>query len=171
MIHYFAYGSNLHPIRLRERVPSAKLIGGVTLDSHHLIFHKRSNDRSSKCNIFETGSATDVVHGAIYEIAPEHKSDLDRFEGKGSGYIDIQIKLRHQEQQYLCFTYLAQQSHIADNLKPYHWYKEMVVLGANYLGFPDAYVSSIVSIESTEDPEHNRRLEKEALLEKMRNFR
>ena len=171
MIHYFAYASNLHPMRLKERVPSAKLIGMTTLDSHRLTFHKRSVDGSSKCNIFDTGSATDVVHGAVYEIALEHKSDLDRFEGKGSGYIDNQIILSHKEQEYLCFTYVAQLSHIVDNLKPYHWYKEPIVLGANYLGFPDAYVSSVVSVESTEDPDQHRRLEKEALLHKMKSFR
>ena len=171
MIHYFAYGSNLHPMRLMERVPSAKLIGTATLDDHCLTFHKRSNDGSSKCNMFETRGASDEIHGAIYEISPEHKSILDGFEGKGYGYIDNQIKLSHQDHEYLCFTYLAQQSHIVDNLKPYHWYKEMVVLGSKYLGFPEAYVSSIDSVESTEDPDHNRMLEKEALLGKMRNFR
>lgn len=170
MIHYFAYGSNLHPMRLVKRVPSAKLIGTETLDGHRLTFHKRSNDGSSKCNMFETGGASDKIHGAIYEITPEHKSILDGFEGKGYGYIDNQIILSHQAHEYPCFTYLAQQSHIVDNLKPYHWYKEMVVLGSKYLGFPEAYIASIDSVESTGDPDHNRMLENEALLGRMRNF-
>ena len=171
MIHYFAYGSNLHPVRLMDRVPSARLIGVANLDRHRLTFHKRSkDDGSSKCNILESSSATDVVHGAIYEIASEHKSDLDGFEGKGFGYIDNQIGLVYQEREYPCFTYLAQKSHIVDNLKPYHWYKEMVLLGARYLSFPDEYVSSIDFVESIEDPENDRRRENQALLEKMRNY-
>ena len=171
MIHYFAYGSNLHPIRLLHRVPSARLIGLANLDRHRLTFHKRSHDGSSKCNIFETGKASDTVHGAIYEIASEHRSDLDRFEGKGFGYTDSQIRLNYQEEEYLCFTYFAQQSHIEANLKPYHWYKEMVLLGARHLSFPDEYVSSINFIDSIEDPESNRRMVNEELLEKMRNYR
>ncbi len=171
MIHYFAYGSNLHPIRLSERVPSAKLVGVVELIHHRLTFHKKSIDGSSKCNLFNTGSASDSVHGAIYELATEHKELLDNFEGEGSGYIDNQFVVRHQVKEYNCFTYLAQQSHIVDNLRPYHWYKELVVLGAKYLGFPNAYIASIESIISVEDTDDQRRKGMEVLLQKVRNFR
>jgi hypothetical protein len=66
MIHYFAYGSNLHPVRLIERVPSANLVGVIGLSKHRLAFQKRSKDGSSKCNLFQTGSASDLVYGAIY---------------------------------------------------------------------------------------------------------
>ena len=38
MIHYFAYGSNLYPMRLSERVSSANLIGGVELENYLLAF-------------------------------------------------------------------------------------------------------------------------------------
>lgn len=87
MIYYFAYGSNLHPTRLMERVPSAEFIGVATHPSHRLTFHKKSNDGSSKCNMYNSGSETDLIYGAIYKLKPEHKDELDRFEGKGCGYI------------------------------------------------------------------------------------
>ena len=102
---------------------------------------------------------------------PEHKNDLDRFEGKGYGYIDNQIVLNHDGTEYTCFTYLAQQSHIVDNLKPYHWYKKLVVLGAYYLGFPDSYISSIEAVASIEDPDPKRRKEKDLLIESIINYR
>ena len=38
MIHYFAYGSNLYPMPLSERVFSANLIGGVELENYLLAF-------------------------------------------------------------------------------------------------------------------------------------
>ena len=41
MIHYFAYGSNLHPLRLTDRVHCADLVGSVELASHQLAFHKQ----------------------------------------------------------------------------------------------------------------------------------
>ena len=119
MIHYFAYGSNLHPARLKERVPSAELVGVVELACHCLAFHKRSNDESAKCNIAYTGVGSDSVHGAIYTLHPEHKTILDSFEG--SGYTDERINLLHEGNEYTCFTYFARESHIVDNLKPYHW--------------------------------------------------
>lgn len=171
MIHYFAYGSNLHPLRLTERVPSADLLGVVKQTHHRLSFHKKSNDGSSKCNLFNSGSGADSVYGAIYTLDPEHKSLLDGFEGNGYGYTDQQIKLNHKGREFTCFTYIAQQSHIIDNLGPYHWYKQLVVLGAKHLQFPESYIHSIESIASIEDPDSARKKEKEELIEKIINYR
>jgi hypothetical protein len=171
MIHYFAYGSNLHPMRLMERVPSSKLVAVVKHSHHSLAFHKKSNDGSSKCNLFSTGSESDLVYGAIYKLKSEHKNELDKFEGKGYGYIDSQITLVHEGKEYTCFTYIAQQSHIVDNLKPYHWYKQLIVLGARHLQFPDLYISSIGSVGSVEDLDLKRRKEKEVLIENMIKYR
>ena len=169
MIYYFAYGSNLHPVRLIERVPSAELVGVARHPNHKLVFHKKSNDDSSKCNMLNSGSG--LVYGAIYKLKPEHKNELDRFEGVGCGYIDNQITLERNEIEYNCFTYLAQKSHIVGNLKPYHWYKKLVVLGAKYLDFPDTYLSSIEAVDSIEDPDPIRRREREALIERVINYR
>ena len=168
---YFAYGSNLHPMRLGERVPSAELLGTATQPGHRLVFHKKGHDGSGKCNMFESGSESDQVFGAIYSLNPEHKDDLDRFEGEGYGYIDNQIMRSHDENNYTCFTYLARQSHIVDSLKPYHWYKALVILGANYLGFPDSYIASIEAVTSMEDPDPKRREERELLIECIMNYR
>lgn len=171
MLHYFAYGSNLHPVRLMARVPSAELVDVVELDRHRLLFHKKSNDGSGKCNLLHTATESDSVYGAIYKIEGEHKRVLDRFEGKGYGYMDEQIKLQYQGKEYDCFAYFAQQAHIEENLKPYHWYKDLVVLGAKYLQFPDTYISAIESIESVKDNDENRVLENDILIEKIINYR
>jgi hypothetical protein len=154
-----------------ERVPSAELVGVAKHPNYTLTFHKKSNDGSSKCNMFNSDSESDMIYGAIYKIKPEHKNELDRFEGKGYGYIDNQITLNNNGNGYTCFTYLAQQSHIFDNLKPYHWYKKLVILGARYLEFPDSYISSIEAVESMKDPDPTRRNEKEKLIESIINYR
>jgi len=171
MIFYFAYGSNLHPVRLKERVPSAELVGVATHSAHKLSFDKKSHDGSSKCNIYNSGSDSDLIYGAIYKLKPEHKAVLDRFEGKGKGYIDHSIVLNHNGAEVSCFTYLAQQSHIVDNLKPYHWYKKLVLLGAQYLDFPENYISLITAIDSMRDPDSTREKETQQLIQRMRNYR
>ena len=170
MLYYFAYGSNLHPVRLRERVPSAQLVGVIELNQHRLAFHKKGRDESSKCNLVHTGEESDGVYGAIYQIDSAHKYALDSSEGKGYGYIDRQIMLQYQEQNYNCFTYFAQQSHIVEKLKPFHWYKQLVLLGARYLNFSDSYLFSIESIESVEDPDEKRSKKYERLIEKISNY-
>jgi len=171
MIHYFAYGSNLHPVRLIERVPSARLVCAAELAQHKLSFHKKSRDGSSKCNLYKTESDPDIVHGAIYEIDPRHKESLDKFEGNGFGYFDSPILIKNKGIEYNCFTYLARCSHIADNVIPYHWYKQLVVLGARYLQFPDIYISSIEANESMQDPDEGRKIENAKLIERVINYR
>jgi len=156
-------------MRLIERVPSADLIGVAKHPNHKLTFHKKSNDGSSKCNMFN--SESDLIYGAIYKLNTEHKNDLDRFEGKGYGYLDSQITLDYNGNEYTCFTYLAQQSHIVSNLKPYHWYKELVILGAQYLEFPGPYISSIKAVDSIQDSDSKRRKEKEILVENIISYR
>lgn len=171
MIYYFAYGSNLHPLRLKERVPSAELVGVAKNPCHKLIFHKRGRDDSAKCNMRNTGHESDLVCGAIYKLNPEHKDELDRFEGNGYGYVDKEITLEHNGDEHTCFTYIAQQSYIVGSLKPYHWYKKLVIMGARYLDFPSYYISSIEAVESIEDPDHERRLENKELIERISRYR
>jgi gamma-glutamylcyclotransferase (GGCT)/AIG2-like uncharacterized protein YtfP len=169
MIYYFAYGSNLHPGRLAERVPSADLVGIACYPNHQLIFHKKGKDSSAKCNMLD--SETGRTYGAIYRLDPAHKNKLDQIEGNGYGYLDHRIMLVHGEAEYSCFTYLAEQSHVVDGLKPFHWYKELVILGARYLNFPGPYIASIEAVESMDDPVASRMKEKEALIERISSIR
>lgn len=170
MMYYFAYGSNLHPVRLVERVPSARLVGTATYPSHRLVFHKRSHDGSSKCTMLSSGSESDQVYGAVYQLSPEHKAALDRYEGCGQGYLDTQVSLRQDGKTISCFTYLAQSSHLDEHLKPYHWYKELVIAGAQFFAFPESYISRIEIIESMDDPDQERRSENEQLLDRIMKY-
>jgi len=158
-------------MRLLERVPSANLLDVIELDKHRLAFQKRGRDGSSKCNLVHTGGESDGVCGAIYQMDSAHKQALDCFEGNGNGYHDSQLTVELHGKEYSCFTYFAQQSYIENNLKPYHWYKNLVVLGAKHLQFPDGYVRSIELIESVEDPDETRRERHNLLIEKIVNFR
>jgi len=169
MIDYFAYGSNLHPLRLRERVPSAELVGVAALPGHRLVFHKKSDDGSSKCNLVNTNVETDLIHGAIYQIDPGDKPRLDRYEGKG--YREEQVSLTIQGDEYVCFAYVAQPSHIVSGLPPYHWYKALVMLGAEYLAFPAPYLAALDAVESMEDPDPQRGQAMERLIEAILNSR
>jgi len=136
-----------------------------------MAFQKRGRDGSSKCNLVHTGGESDGVCGAIYQMDSAHKQALDCFEGNGNGYHDSQLTVELHGKEYSCFTYFAQQSYIENNLKPYHWYKNLVVLGAKHLQFPDVYVRSIELIESGEDPDETRRERHNLLIEKIVNFR
>lgn len=168
---YFAYGSNLHPVRLRERISSARLLTTGHLDGYRLAFHKKGQDGSGKCNLFRTGHVFDRVHGAIYTLNQAHKAELDRFEGNGMGYIDQQLEIESAVGTRTCFTYIAQLGHIDDALLPYHWYKQLVREGAHFLNFHSSYISKIDGTPSLPDPHLQRHAEHQALIERIQSYR
>ena len=144
---YAAYGSNLHPVRLAKRLASAKLIGTAHLEQWSLCFHKRSKDQSGKCSIISDPGG---VHFAVFDISAGDKLILDEIEGVGQGYSAISLDVPIFG---TCASYIAEQGYIDDSLLPYGWYKELVLAGARFHGFPDQYVAQIESVRASEDPD------------------
>lgn len=148
---YAAYGSNLHPDRLRRRVSSASFIGTGLLPGYGLKFHKLSrNDGSGKCNIVAGGSG---VHIAIFELAESDRARLDRCEGLGFGYDHHTVQV---DSYGACATYIAADNAIDDSLAPLDWYKEYVLRGAQFHGFPLEYISALERQAAVMDPDHDR---------------
>jgi gamma-glutamylcyclotransferase len=169
-LKYFAYGSNLHPVRLQQRVPQSEFLCVATLAGYRLCFHKRAGDGSGKCNIFYTGDGDDLVHGAIYQLPIHQRYILDRYEGVGYGYEIEHMEVSTADRVHKVFAYVAQESHIDNDLLPYHWYKELVARGARHHRMPQHYISRIDAVASIPDQEHSRRQENESLLETIRNY-
>jgi len=166
-IYCVAYGSNLHPIRMEERVPSARVLGVVNLPELRLAFHKRSNDGSGKCLLHESRASVDHAYGVLYELDPAQKAGLDAAEGSGKGYFEQQVRVPLNGMDYPSFIYMASSTHIDNSLLPYHWYKSLVLVGARFHGLPVEYIATIESVGSIEDPDPVRRQKNEDLLRKM----
>ena len=146
-MRYAAYGSNLHSRRLRERISSAKLINTSFLPDWSLRFHKRSLDKSAKCNIVSGGNG---IHIAIFDISLADKATLDRIEGLGTGYAEVSLAVPDIG---VCMSYVAEDSFIDSSLAPYDWYKELVLLGACAHGFPVDYTDKIRAVSACQDPD------------------
>ncbi|CAN5872561.1 hypothetical protein BH11PSE3_BH11PSE3_08890 [soil metagenome] len=150
---YFAYGSNMSTARLRERMPSCKPIGTATLPGHVLRFHKRSTDKSGKCNAF-AGGVDDSVIGVLFSFDPSERAKLDEAEGAGSGYEHkLVMVVNDKGLRRKVLTYLATSDYIDDSLKPYDWYKYFVLAGGTEHGLPSEYIANFIeSVEAIEDP-------------------
>lgn len=150
-MHYFAYGSNMSISRLKKRVPSAKFLGCHRLTEHDLRFHKTSKDGSGKCDAYFTSHPEDVVYGALFEIDEIEKAALDKAEGLGFGYNQKQVIVISNDNSFTeAVTYIA--SSIDDSLKPYSWYMNHVLVGAQEISLPLTYIETkIKNIETTED--------------------
>ena len=129
--------------RLHERVPSALAIGIGKLVGHTLRWDKRSGwDGSGKCDAEATGRQEDVVWGVVFELDPEEKAALDQAEGLGAGYLEKTV------------MYYANDKDAS--LRPYHWYKALVIAGAREHGLPASYRSRLQLVVTVSDPNPGR---------------
>lgn len=148
----FAYGTNMLTARLQERCQSAKPIGVGELKGHELRWHKRSADGSGKCDIPPSTDPAAVVLGVLYEISLDEESALDEAEGLGKGYVKITVQARYNGTDIAAKAYQA--TAVDESLRPYTWYRALVVAGAREHGLPADYVAQLAAAPALED--HNR---------------
>jgi hypothetical protein len=166
-LHYLAYGSNLHPLRLAARVPSARPLGVVEMPGYALAFHKRSIDGSGKCLMYTEQGAHRKMYGVLYEFEVREKAGLDALEGKGKGYIEQFVQFPLNGETYTPYVYVAQASHVDASLIPYDWYKGLVLVGAKYHKLPEDYIAEIDATPSKPDPDTKRSRENEDLIKRL----
>lgn len=143
---YFAYGSNLLFSRMRDRVPSARLLERARLPGVRLVFDKRGRDGSGKANLREAHGSS--VWGVLYAIEPAGWEALDRHEG---GYARVAVEAVGEEGElHAAATYVAQ-VFTADAV-PFDWYQKLVIEGAREHGLPPAYLAALESVPRRPDP-------------------
>lgn len=164
---YLAYGSNLHPLRLQARVPSARPVRTVPVPGERLRFNKRSGvDDSAKATLDRHPEA--VAWGVLFEMDLDERPHLDAAESLGAGY-DIEFRLLEIDGQGLeVFTYRAQPEYLDDTAVPFQWYRDLVLEGARHHGFPEAYIRRIASLGTQHDPDVTRAHRHATLLEQIR---
>lgn len=150
----FAYGSNMLTERMTRRASSARPIAPAFLERFALRWHKRSKDGSGKCSIEETGRHEDVVWGVLYELNSADKIKLDEFEGLGKGYGERRVTVSSQGKNHSVLAYYA--TSVDPNVRPYSWYREMVVAGAREHGLPTEYIRSLEAKSAIDDPDKER---------------
>lgn len=148
-------------LRACDRAPSATPVGTGFIAGRRLTFDKVSTDGSGKCDAEPTSNPTDRVYGVLYEIAASEKTSLDRAEGVGSGYREESVIVVTGAQRYNATTYIATAKN--HTLRPYHWYKALVIAGAIEHRLPAAYVEWLRTCESQADPDARRHADNELL--------
>jgi hypothetical protein len=164
---YLAYGSNLHPVRLHQRIGAASLEGRVELPGYRLVFQKRGRDGSGKCNLRLTDAPGDRVFAVVYSLAPQQVILLDHFEGAGYRQKHLMAEVCGQARRV--FTYIAPDQHCDPLLRPFGWYRELVLCGALYHRFPSSYLELLQQVPFIEDKDPVRREANRLLLARMRS--
>jgi gamma-glutamylcyclotransferase (GGCT)/AIG2-like uncharacterized protein YtfP len=150
----FAYGSNMPTARIRARCPSAVTMGVAELRGYELRWHKASNDKSGKADIVESDVDGASVFGLLYKISPDDKAALDRAEGRGNGYEEVQVTVLHNGTEATVTAYKA--TNIDQKLLPYTWYTALAAFGAKEHALPEAYIAQIEAVPAVKDPDQAR---------------
>lgn len=140
---YLAYGSNLHPRRLEERVGDVRLITSTQLRDWSLRFDKRGGDGSAKANLHPAPGSGQSVGVALYELTLDQVRILDRYEGCGRGYETISLSISVDGDVLSSFAYLAPSQWLSDQLLPFDWYVALIREGARFHGFESAVLRKL----------------------------
>ena len=162
---YFAYGSNMLEQRLKERVGSALPFSNAWIRGYEVRFRKISIDGSGKADLVETGDLEDIVHGVVYQFDPADWHALDKHEGAtgtNPGYDRVPIQVHTDSGSRDVTTYLARRGRIDESLKPYTWYRDLILCGAEQHGLPEDYRQKIENTMDIPDPDENRKEKREA---------
>ena len=82
---YFAYGSNLNHIQMKDRCIGAKYIKKYTLNGYKLCFsHKTNLSIYGHANIIKNKKSK--VYGALWNINKKDEKELDWYEGVDYNY-------------------------------------------------------------------------------------
>jgi gamma-glutamylcyclotransferase len=147
---YFAYGSNLHPDRLGERLGRVECLGVGRLVDWRLTFEKEGCDGSGKCDVVPDADGFSVW-GALYKLSLEQFTVLDEFEGRG--YERRRITVEGEAGAVSTETYVAVPALRKSGLWPFDWYRDLVLAGALHHGFEAGYCEAIEQTVAVPDPD------------------
>ena len=168
--YYFAYGSNMLEKRLKARCPSAVFVGSAYVCGYILQFSKRSKDCSGKATIVESKGSHEKLYGALFEIDKGELDNLDKAEGPGYERQDDFIVVKtDNDQEIEVTTYFAKPGATGEHLRPYNWYKQLVLWGAIEAKLPGHYLARLISIEADRDPDGERTKKMLVVLEGIAN--
>jgi len=142
---YFAYGSNLHAPRMRERIPSARALGAHLLEGFRFTLDKPSRDGSAKANLHAQADAR--VWGAVYRLDPADWPALDACE---PGYRRQRVRLRGEDAEREADTYVSPLR--SPEPVAFEWYKQLIVAGAREHALPAAWLDFLEGLPSRPDP-------------------
>jgi len=149
---YFAYGSNLNPVQMAARCPGHVVVGRASVPGYSLRFRGYGRDWAGAVGTIEPAPGK-VVHGALFELTPEHYSTLDQYEGyDGPGaasnlYDRVEIEvLREDGIRVPALTYVIRP--LAEGL-PSQAYRDAIVAGLRHHGLPDDYIAGLAALEVT----------------------
>jgi gamma-glutamylcyclotransferase len=133
-VDYFAYGSNMDLVQLRERGANPRGRRAARLRGYRLRFNKLSatDAGEGKANIVE--QPDESVEGILCEVTTEEVGKLDHREAVPAHYLRVNIAVNLENgTEVEAVTYAANPSKLKDGLKPTKAYLAHLLAGRSFL--------------------------------------
>lgn len=101
-VNYFAYGHNTQAETIRERCPSARLVGTGVLHNFRLTFHKYANIENHD---------GEQVQGVVWNISESDLHHLDDDEGFHVHYTRIPVEVLVEGVPTRCTAYIMESAY------------------------------------------------------------
>jgi len=148
--HYFAYGSNMNLLQMKQRCSSPKILGIARLPGYKITFHGHSA-------IWDGGQESVVpdpqseVWGVLYELTFSDCEQLDfyqdvRFDGTGP-YFHYPVDVIDRKQGIID-TLIYKKAILAEAKPPSTEYLNFIVQGAIEHGLPESYIAYLQKIQT-----------------------
>lgn len=140
---YLAYGSNINLEQMKQRCPSAKVVGMRKIFGMKLVFNKIGVDGTAKANVINHDS---LLYGVLYDISEKDLAVLDKFEGFPEHYKRYAITTTGGKETF--FIYVAHRNMTSNHIRPSKEYKDIVVQGMHDAGFPEHYIKKVRNMKT-----------------------
>jgi gamma-glutamylcyclotransferase len=132
--HYFAYGSNMNPDRVRQRKMSFESAASGHLFDYSLRFNKRSVKYPGTAAANVMVSAKGVTEGVLYRLVePVQIEMMDPYEGYPVRSTRIALPIVTKAGVVEAWVYIANEDHVTEGLVPARWYLNHLLAGRDYL--------------------------------------
>ena len=148
--HYFAYGSNMNPERVRQRKMSFESADLGHLFDYSLRFNKRSLKYPGAAAANVMAVSNGVTEGVVYRLVdPMQIEMMDPYEGYPVRYRRTALPITTKAGNVDAWVYIANEDHVAEGLAPARWYLNHLLEGRDYLS--DSYFESLSQTKCLDD--------------------
>ncbi|MBT6893526.1 MAG: gamma-glutamylcyclotransferase [Gammaproteobacteria bacterium] len=135
--HYFAYGSNMNPDRVRQRKMSFESADSGQLFDYSLRFNKRSVKYPGAAAANVMAVSKGVTEGVVYRLVdPTQIEMMDPYEGYPVLYNRTALPIVTRAGVVDAWVYIANEDHVTEGLAPARWYLNHLLAGRDYLSVP-----------------------------------
>ncbi len=131
---YFAYGSNMNPLRVEERGLGVSRVVPATLVGYELCFDKTAAHHAGIGHANIRWAAAHQVEGVLYTLVDEHQiHKMDPYERAPWNYGREAVPVRTGEGDDWAWTYFANPAFLQESLLPSPEYLAHLLAGREYL--------------------------------------